>query len=199
MFEKDTEESVHRFACSLEYDVRLYPYDIRTSRCHAEALRGAGVLDDGECATLIQALNEIESELDAGVFVFQPNDEDIHSAVERSLTERLGPLGGKLRTARSRNDQVAADLRLFLKDDCLAVCRLIVGMNHALIEAAERCPESPMPGYTHMQPAQPVLFAHHLMAYFEMFKRDVARFLNARQLLDICPLGSGSLAGVGPG
>lgn len=196
MFEKETEESVHRFARSLEYDARLYPYDIRASRCHAQALREAGVLDDAECASIVQALNEVERELDQGDFTFLPADEDIHSAVERSLIERLGPLGGKLRTARSRNDQVAADLRLFLKDDCLAVCRLIVGMNEALLNAADGCPESPMPGYTHMQPAQPVLFAHHLMAYFEMFKRDVSRFLEARRRLDVCPLGSGSLAGV---
>ncbi len=196
MFEKETEESVHLFTRSLDYDVRLYPYDLRASRCHAEALREAGILNDEECAAIVRALHDIEHELDAGQFAFAADDEDIHSAVERSLMERLGAVGGKLRTARSRNDQVAADLRLYLKDDCLATGRLIVGMNDALVCAAEGCPESPMPGYTHMQPAQPVLFSHHLMAYFEMFKRDLERFLQARRRLDVCPLGSGSLAGV---
>ncbi len=196
MFEKETEESVHLFARSLGYDVRLYPYDLRASRCHAEALRDAGVLADDECAELLRCLHDIERELDADEFVFLPQDEDIHSAVERSLTERLGPLGGKLRTARSRNDQVACDLRLYLKDDCLAAGRLIVGMNEALLRAADSCPDAPMPGYTHLQPAQPVLFAHHLLAYFEMFKRDLSRFMQARKRLDVSPLGSGSLAGV---
>lgn len=196
MFDKETAESVHRFARSLHYDVRLYPYDLRVSRCHAEALRDAGVLESDECAAIVGALQQIEHELDAGQFVFEEADEDIHSAVERSLTERLGPLGGKLRAARSRNDQVAADLRLLLKDECVAVSRLIVEMNEALLTAAEACPDSAMPGYTHMQSAQPVLFGHHLLAYFEMFRRDVERWHQARHRLDICPLGSGSLAGV---
>ncbi len=196
MFEKETEDSVHIFARSLGYDIRLYSYDLRVSRCHAQALREAGVIDSAECAALVKTLTDIEHAMDGGTFVFETADEDIHSAVERSLTERLGPLGGKLRTARSRNDQVAADLRLYLKDDCLAAARLILGLAEALLAAAESCPESPMPGYTHMQSAQPVLFAHHLLAYFEMLKRDVSRFAQARSRLDISPLGSGSLAGV---
>ncbi|MHB8780984.1 MAG: argininosuccinate lyase [Candidatus Geothermincolia bacterium] len=196
MFEKETDASLHDFSRSLNYDRRLYPYDLRVSRAHAQALRQAGVLTKQECDLIGRALADISDELDSGTFVFEPADEDIHSAVERSLVERLGEAGAKLRTARSRNDQVAADLRLFMKDETLAVCRLILGLLEALLDAADSCPEAPMPGFTHLQPAQPVLLAHHLLAYVEMLKRDIGRFLDARRRLDVSPLGSGALAGV---
>jgi len=194
-FEKETEDSVHTFTSSLGFDRRLAVYDIRVSQAHARALRDCGVLSGEECERVLAALEEMRRELDAGSFPFA-GDEDVHSAVERVLVERVGETGAKLRAGRSRNDQVAADLRLYLMEVISAACQRIMDLMEVLLGQAEENLGVPMPGFTHLQPAQPVLLSHHLLAYFEMFKRDLERFVEARRRMSRCPLGSGALAGV---
>ncbi len=194
-FEKETEGSVHAFSSSLSFDRRLAPYDLRVSEAHARALEGCGVLSAEERDTVLRALGEMREELEKGGFPFA-DDEDIHTAVERVLVERLGETGAKLRTARSRNDQVAADLRLFVMDACALLSRLTLELMEAVLGQAEENLGAVMPGFTHLQPAQPVLLSHHLLAWFEMFKRDLERLAEAGRRADVCPLGSGALAGV---
>ncbi|MDY6794181.1 MAG: argininosuccinate lyase [Actinomycetota bacterium] len=194
-FAKETEEAVHAYGSSLSFDRRLAPYDIRVSRAHALALEDCGILSGDERAKIAVALGEMEEELERGTFPFG-NDEDIHSAIERVLVERLGDAGAKLRAGRSRNDQVVADLRLYLMDATVRLMKGLVALMEALLEQAEGNMGVIMPGFTHLQPAQPVLLSHHLLAYFEMFKRDVERLREARKRMDRCPLGSGALAGV---
>lgn len=194
-FEKKTEELVHAFSSSLAFDRRLAPYDIEVSLAHAVALQECGVLTREEAAEVAAALRGIREEMEKGVFEFA-GDEDIHTAVERVLVERVGDAGAKLRAGRSRNDQVAADLRLFLKDACAGIGQRLLALIDALLEQAESHPDAAMPGFTHLQPAQPVLLSHHLLAYCEMFKRDLERLEEAYRRQDVCPLGSGALAGV---
>ncbi|MBN2027474.1 MAG: argininosuccinate lyase [Actinobacteria bacterium] len=194
-FEKKTEELVHAFSCSLSFDRRLAPYDIEVSRAHALALQECGVLTREEAEDIAAALHEIKQEMENGTFEFA-GDEDIHTAVERSLVERLGDAGAKLRAGRSRNDQVAADLRLYLKDASTGIKQRLLALMESLLEQAESHPDAPMPGFTHLQPAQPVLLSHHLLAYFEMLKRDLERVEESYRRQDVCPLGSGALAGV---
>ena len=194
-FEKETAGSVHAFSSSLSFDRRLAPYDLRVSEAHARALERCGVLTPRELEEVAAALAGMREELEKGAFPFA-DDEDIHTAVERVLAERLGEAGAKLRTARSRNDQVAADLRLFVKDACARLSLRLVGLMEAVLDQAEANLGAVMPGFTHLQPAQPVLLSHHLLAWFEMFKRDLGRLSEARGQADVCPLGSGALAGV---
>jgi len=194
-FEKETEEKVHSFSSSLSFDRRLAPYEVKVSMAHAQALVECGVLTAEEAEGIIRALREMEVELEKGTFPFA-DDEDVHSAVERVLVERLGESGAKMRAARSRNDQVVADLRLFVMDATVAMCHRLAGLMEALLEQAEKNLGLIMPGFTHLQPAQPVLFSHHMLAYFEMFARDIDRMEAARRQADRCPLGSGALAGV---
>ncbi len=185
-----------RLNSSIGFDRRLAPYDVAQSRAHARMLAAIGVLGEDELGEIERGLERVGAELEAGEFEFREDDEDIHMAIERRLTEIAGPVGGKLHTARSRNDQVATDVALYVRDACarsLALCRRLM---EALLAAAERHADWPMPGYTHLQRAQPVYLGHHLLAYFWMLERDAGRLRSAREATSELPLGSGALAGV---
>ena len=175
---------------------RLAPYDIDQSRAHARALLDMGVLDAAELEQLDVALEGVGTEMERGDFEFAPFDEDIHMAIERRLTELVGPLAGKLHTGRSRNDQVATDVAMVVQSHSLRAIELLRGVMNGSFELAERHRDWPMPGYTHLQRAQPVYLGHHLLAYFWMFGRDVLRFQFALDSAGVMPLGSGALAGV---
>ncbi len=194
-FSEATDKLVEELNASIFFDRRLYRHDIRGSIAHAEVLVAAGVLTRAEADKIAKGLKSVEREIDSGEFEFTVDMEDIHMAVEQRLTEKIGALGGKLHTGRSRNDQVALDIRLYLKDEIYEVVTLIHNLKLAVVEAAEEGVEVVMPGYTHLQRAQPVSFAHHMLAYYEMFKRDTGRFLDCLDRLDFLPLGSGALAG----
>jgi argininosuccinate lyase len=186
-----------RLNASLGFDRRLAPYDVRQSRAHAGALRSAGVLGEAELAQLTDGLERVGRELEDGSFAFEDSDEDIHMAIERRLTELIGPVGGKLHTARSRNDQVATDVAMYVRERCERAIELLRTLMGRLVGLADEHADWPMPGYTHMQRAQPVLLGHHLLAHFWMFRRDASRFALARGAASKLPLGSGALAGVG--
>jgi argininosuccinate lyase len=183
------------FTVSLPYDQRLAPDDIAGSRAHVRGLVRGGLLDGEEAAAILAALDQVEEELGAGEFVFGPADEDIHTAVERRVTELAGPAGGKLHTGRSRNDQVATDLRLYTKRALLEVAERVLGLQEVLSARAEEAGEAYLPGYTHLQRAQPILLRHHLLAHGWALARDVDRLLDARRRADVSPLGAGALAG----
>jgi argininosuccinate lyase len=185
-----------RFNSSVEFDRRLAPHDVAGSRAHARALRAAGVLDDAELKQLDDGLEAVARELAEGGFRFEPGDEDIHMAVERRLTEIVGPLGGKLHTGRSRNDQVATDTALYVRERCGVAIGLTRELMTVLLELAEGHADWAMPGYTHLQRAQPVYLGHHLLAHLWMLRRDAARFEHARAAAGEMPLGSGALAGL---
>jgi argininosuccinate lyase len=186
-----------RLNSSLAFDQRLWPQDIEGSRAHLRALRAAGVLDEDELGRLDEGLTSVAGELERGEFEFRDDDEDIHMAIERRLTELVGPLGGKLHTARSRNDQVATDVALYVRDRAGRAVELVAALMERLLELAERHADWPMPGYTHLQRAQPVTLGHHLLAHFWMLRRDAGRFAAARAAAGEMPLGAGALAGVG--
>ncbi len=192
-------ESADRLAeelnASISFDCRLYRHDIRGSIAHATVLAKAGVITDGEAKRMIAGLKEVEREIERGAFEFTPEMEDIHMAVEKRLTEKIGPLGGKLHTGRSRNDQVALDVRLYLRDEIFLLVNILHELKASIVEKAGDNIDCVMPGYTHLQRAQPVLFAHHMLAYYEMFKRDTARLLDCLTRVDSMPLGAGALAG----
>jgi argininosuccinate lyase len=181
---------------SLSFDRRLAPYDLRQSRAHARALRGAGVLDEAELEQLLAGLERVEAEIDSGEFAFLGSDEDIHMAIERRLTEIAGRAGGKIHTGRSRNDQVATDLALFVADRGRVAIKLLERALRQVHELAERHRDWRLPGYTHLQRAQPVYLGHHLLAWFWMLHRDAARFEAAVEAASLMPLGSGALAGL---
>jgi argininosuccinate lyase len=185
-----------RLNASISFDRRLWPEDVRGSMAHARALRRAGVLDDAELEQLERGLGEIGEELQAGEFRFQGSDEDIHMAIERRLIELVGPLGGKLHTGRSRNDQVATDLALFVAERSRRAIGLVGALMTRLLWLAEGHADWQMPGYTHLQRAQPLYLGHHLLAYFWMLRRDAVRFAAARAAAGEMPLGSGALAGL---
>jgi argininosuccinate lyase len=185
-----------RLNSSVGFDRRLGLYDVDQSRAHARMLAEIEVLDADELERMQDGLSQVAAELESGEFAFAEDDEDIHMAIERRLTEIVGPLGGKLHTARSRNDQVATDLAMFVRDACSRAVVLVRGLMDALLDAAERHADWPMPGYTHLQRAQPVYLGHHLLAYFWMFERDAGRLRAARGGTGELPLGSGALAGV---
>lgn len=193
-FEGSLLPELETFASSLYLDVELYPYDIEGSIAHARGLAAAGVLNSSQLAAIEAGLKQVESELDGGTFKFEASDEDIHSAIERRLTE-ITPAGAALHAGRSRNDQVALDLRLYVRD----VARLVMGRLADLIEAlatkATAHADWVMPGYTHLQRAQPVSLGHHLLAHAEPLLRDTVRFAFAYASADVMPLGSGALAG----
>jgi argininosuccinate lyase len=180
---------------SYSFDHVLYAHDIAGSRAHVQGLLAAGLLTEDECALLIATLDEIESEFDRGTFVRDPNDEDVHMAVERRATELAGEVGAKIHTARSRNDQVATTLRLFTRDALTQIARRCFDLVDALVEVGGRNADAYLPGYTHLQRAQPVLLSHHLEAHAWSVLRDVDRLLDARDRLDVSPLGAGALAG----
>ena len=196
-FSEATAASVEAFSASVHYDARLYRHDIMGSRAHARMLARQGLITGEECAAILQGLDAIEAEIDRGDFVFRPELEDVHMNIEKALTERLGPAGAKLHTARSRNDQVNLDFRLYLRDECDALDRLLQAAQRAFVRRARHYLGVVMPGYTHLQRAQPVLLSHHLLAYVEMFGRDRERLTGCRQRINILPLGAAALAGTG--
>ena len=181
---------------SLSFDVRLAPYDVAQSRAHAAMLGAQGIISASERAQLEEGLEQVARELADGTFPFADGDEDIHTAIERRVTEIVGPVGGKLHTARSRNDQVATDTAMFVRDAASDAIDAIAGLCETLIELAESHLDWPMPGYTHLQRAQPVYLSHHLLAYVWMLLRDRARFSAVLDAAGVLPLGAGALAGV---
>ncbi|MGH2966521.1 MAG: argininosuccinate lyase [Solirubrobacterales bacterium] len=185
-----------RLNASIGFDRRLAPYDIQQSRAHARALHRAGVLDADELQRMEDGLATIADEVEGGSFPVEEGEEDIHMAIERRLIEVIGPVGGKLHTGRSRNDQVATDVALYVRDHAGLARRLAGALMERLLELAERHADWPMPGYTHLQRAQPVYLGHHLLAYFWMVGRDAKRFDGARRAAGELPLGSGALAGL---
>jgi argininosuccinate lyase len=196
-FDTPQDPLFRRINASLGFDRRLWPQDIRGSLAHARALGRAGVLDQDELKALTDGLERVAGELERDEFPFQPEDEDIHMAIERRLTELVGPVGGKLHTGRSRNDQVATDVALYARERSERAVELLTALMSTLAEVAEQHADWPMPGYTHLQRAQPVYLSHHLLAYFWMFRRDARRFVAARDAATgEMPLGSGALAGL---
>jgi argininosuccinate lyase len=196
-FRKDPDARFWRLNRSIEFDWRLAPYDVDQSRAHAKALREIGVLSDAEAEELDEGLEQVGAELERGEFNFADSDEDIHMAIERRLGELVGGLAGKLHTGRSRNDQVATDMAMAVQSHSLRAIELLRGVMLRLVDLAEIHRDWPMPGYTHLQRAQPVYLGHHLLAYFWMLGRDVERFRAALAAASVMPLGSGALAGTG--
>ena len=194
-FREQTDPLVEAFTKSATVDRRLYNEDIAGSIAHCKTLEKARILTRAETRAIVRGLESVKRELDHGRFLFSPQDEDIHMAIERRLTEVIGPLGGKLHTGRSRNDQVALDIRLYLRTQLDELHDRLTEFQRVLIAKAGENRVLVMPGYTHLQRAQPVLFAHHLLAYVEMFERDKGRLRDARSRLNVMPLGSGALAG----
>ncbi|HXY94428.1 MAG TPA: argininosuccinate lyase [Acidimicrobiia bacterium] len=195
-FGDDPADELLAFTESLSFDRRLAPDDLRGSRAHVAMLAGAGLLSAEEAAVVTAALDRVEIELVDGTFAFAPGDEDIHTAIERRVTELAGDAGAKLHTGRSRNDQVATALRLFLKREGTDAARRIHALQSVLLDRARAASgDDYLPGYTHLQRAQPVLLAHHLLAHFWAFARDVDRWRDALVRVDVSPLGAGALAG----
>lgn len=194
-FAEEQSDLLKSYGESVSFDWRLYRHDIRGSIAHARALLRAGILADDEFAAIESGLRGIEEDIDAGRFTWRQDFEDVHMNIEAELTRRIGPAGAKLHTARSRNDQVALDFRLYLLDECAGVMERARGLQRALVGLAAANRDLVMPGYTHLQRAQPVLLAHHLLAYVEMLERDRLRFSDCARRMDAMPLGSGAIAG----
>ncbi|MFP6598904.1 MAG: argininosuccinate lyase [Deltaproteobacteria bacterium] len=194
-FAAATDRDALAFTASIGFDIRLYPYDIRVSTAHARMLAKVGVISAAERNKIVAGLGAVEAELAAGKFVPDKSDEDIHMAVERRLVEKIGRVGAKLHAGKSRNDQVATDVRLFVKDAGQAIDQAIAGLQSALVAVAGKQGEALMPGYTHLQRAQPVLLGHHLLAYHDMLGRDRGRVSDAVARADTLVLGAGALAG----
>ena len=180
---------------SVPIDRRLYAQDIRGSEAHAEMLAKQGIITEEEAALILGGLEQIQAEIERGAFEFRTALEDVHMNIEARLKERIGPVGGKLHTARSRNDQVAVDFKMFVREQCLETGALLKELRETLRRRALEHAETAMPGMTHLQTAQPVSFGFYLQAYFEMFGRDIRRFENVRELAEECPLGAAALAG----
>ena len=194
-FEHGVDDFTQRFGASLPVDKRMHDQDIRGSIAHARMLAAAGVLTQDEAHDIEEGLLSIGKDINDGNFVFDIADEDIHMAIEAELTRRIGDAGKRLHTGRSRNDQVAVDTHLYVKEALGLLLEANIGLRRALLEVAGRNTDVIMPGYTHMQHAQPVLFAHHMLAYVNMFERDFRRLSFARESADINPLGAAALAG----
>ena len=194
-FSTDTHKQVEAFTASIDFDRRLAPHDIVGSIAHARMLAKCGLLTKAEADTIVGGLEEIREEIARGDFRFDAALEDIHMHVERRLIDKVGEVGGKLHTARSRNDQVALDLRLYLREAIAAIREGIRSLQGVFVTKAEVHLNTMMPGYTHMQRAQPIVLAHHLLAYFEMFQRDRDRFADCLVRVNVLPLGAGALAG----
>lgn len=194
-FSAATAASVEAFTASVHYDARLAPCDIAGSRVHARMLGRQGLLHEAEVADILRGLAEIEAEIASGTFVFRPELEDVHMNIEARLTDRIGIAGKKLHTGRSRNDQVATDVRLYLRAEIDAIVAELDRLRTGLLDLAEQEADTIMPGFTHLQVAQPVTFGHHLMAWFEMLSRDRERLLDCRKRVNVMPLGAAALAG----
>ncbi|MDP3049909.1 MAG: argininosuccinate lyase [Eubacteriales bacterium] len=194
-FEKGNDRLVEEFHSSLSFDRRLYSQDIRGSMAHARMLGRVGVITWDEAAQIVSGLEAVLADIEAGRVEFSPAVEDIHSLVEQELIKKIGDLGKKLHTGRSRNDQVALDVRMYIKEEIEEIEGLLRGLRLTLVDLAEEHVETVMPGYTHLQRAQPVTYAHHLLAYFEMLGRDLGRLYDCFYRIDVMPLGAGALAG----
>ncbi len=194
-FAEKTDRRVEAFTASIDFDKRLYPYDIDGSMAHCRMLAKTGIISEDEMALMVEGLGKIKRELDRGTFRFDAGLEDIHTHIETRLVEEIGKVALKLHTARSRNDQVALDVRMFLRDATVRTIGLLVNLRKVFVELAERHIDIVMPGYTHLQRAQPILWAHHLMAYYEMFTRDTERLRDGMKRTDVMPLGAAALAG----
>ncbi len=193
-FQKETDDKVNDFNSSISFDARLYQQDIAGSIAHATMLGEQGIIAPEEAQKIVAALGVLKDEIEAGTVAFTKDSEDIHMNMEVLLTERIGETGKRLHTARSRNDQVAVDFRLFVKEEIGTIVAMLLDLERALVRQAKANLDAIMPGYTHLQRAQPITFAHAMMAYANMFRRDVGRFEDCRDRLDECPLGSGALA-----
>ena len=194
-FEGGVDAFTQEFGASLEVDKNMAQQDIRGSIAHATMLAEQGIISDEDRVAIVDGLTQISAEIEAGTFVWDINDEDGHMAIERMLTERIGTAGARLHTGRSRNDQVATDIRLLAKDLCDELLESNHELRRVLADVAEANMDVVMPGYTHLQHAQPVLFSHHMLAYFWMFARDATRLEAARTAADANPLGAAALAG----
>ena len=194
-FRKETDSLVNDFNSSIQFDCRMYREDIQGSLAHAKMLAEQGIISQEDLNQIRQGLESILADVEAGKIEFTADNEDIHMNVEALLTERIGAAGKRLHTARSRNDQVAVDLRLYLRREIEEIIGQILDLQHVILMQAERHQNTVMPGYTHLQRAQPISFAQHLLAYGEQFRRDVERLVDCRKRMNVCPLGSGALAG----
>ncbi len=194
-FKQSTNRLVEDFSASIDFDWRLYKEDITGSIAHCKMLGQCGILTDEEVEKIVDGLIEIKREIERGDFEFDNTLEDIHMAIEQRLIEKIGDTGGKLHTARSRNDQIAVDLRLYLKNVITSFFKLLHSLKSSLVDLAEQHTETIMPGFTHLQHAQPIVLGHHLMAYYEMFRRDTERLKDCLKRTDVMPLGSAALAG----
>lgn len=194
-FSEQTDSLVETFTESVSFDQRLYAHDIKGSIAHARMLASVGVLSEQELESILAGLDDIRVDIERGDFCWTSELEDVHMNIEARLTDRIGEAGKKLHTGRSRNDQVATDIRLYLRDAIDEIVILLKQARTALIELAEQHTDTIMPGFTHMQSAQPVTFGHHLMAWHEMFRRDAERMLDCRMRVNVMPLGSAALAG----
>lgn len=194
-FQQAASDLLTQYGESVSHDWRMYRQDVRGSIAHARALSKAGILTGEEFSQIEAGLREIEKDIAEGRFEFRVDLEDVHMNIESELTKRIGAAGAKLHTARSRNDQVALDIRLYLRDEIAEITGLLRGFQKALVTLAEKHPDAVLPGYTHLQRAQPVFAAHHLLAYVEMAERDISRLADCVKRFDECPLGSGAIAG----
>ncbi len=196
-FEEATAATVEAFTASIHYDSRLYRYDIAGSKAHATMLAANGLLSKEELASIVDGLSAIETRIDEGSFSFKRELEDIHMNIEKALIDDIGAAGAKLHSGRSRNDQIALDLRLYLREQCDRFIDLLDDVRRAFVVLARNYLGHIMPGYTHLQRAQPVLISHHLLAYYEMFGRDRERLVDCRKRINILPLGAAAMAGTG--
>ena len=194
-FSESTDAFVEAFTASIQFDKRMYKQDIQGSIAHAKMLTKVGILNDEELNDIIQGLAQVQQEIEAGKFEWSIQQEDIHMNIEARLTSLIGITGKKLHTGRSRNDQVATDIRLYIRDEIDAILPELKRLQTGLVELAEREADTIMPGFTHLQTAQPVTFGHHMLAWFEMIKRDVERLQDCRKRTNTMPLGSAALAG----
>lgn len=194
-FQKSTDKKVDDFNSSIRFDARMYRQDILGSIAHAKMLGKQGIIPKEDSEKIVCGLKDILADIENNKIEFMIDAEDIHMNIETILTERIGEAGKRLHTGRSRNDQVAVDIRMYLRDECDEIAEMLLELRHTLVELAEQHTDTIMPGYTHLQKAQPVTLAHHLMAYYEMFKRDCSRLADTSDRMNVMPLGSGALAG----
>ena len=194
-FNQPTDKFVEEFTASIEFDQRMYRYDIQGSIAHARMLARQGIIPTEDSEKIVAGLTAILKDIEAGNFEFSVSLEDIHMNIEARLTQRIGAAGGKLHTGRSRNDQVALDVRLYLRDEIKAILGYLDALQEAFLTQAEANLDTIMPGYTHLQTAQPILFAHHMLAYYEMARRDAGRMKDVLKRVNVLPLGAGALAG----
>ncbi len=194
-FSTQTDKELSEFSESVSFDKRLYKYDISGSKAHAAMLAAQGIIPQKTADAITLELDKIEKRIDAGDFTFSAELEDIHMHIESALIDKLGDEGARLHSARSRNDQVALDIRLYLRDVVAEIAEMIRDFQRALVEQADQNGDAILPGFTHLQHAQPVLFGHHLLAYVEMFDRDIERLNDCAERINVMPAGSGALAG----